>query len=350
MSLVEGTPAPHFVAPSKFNTGFTFGNVAGRYILLAFLPYPGPERDEALALVQSQLEHFTDDQKLFFGILPDRASFEAATENLPWRWFLDEAGEVRRAYQAVDEADEIAPCWVVLDPSQRVLGTAPLARGPFVVANFVKLGPPELHAGPPMHAPVLIVPRVLEPEICRQLIDIYRQDGGAPSGVMRERDGMTYAAIDDFKKRRDTVIRDQALLREIRARIRLRLAPEITKAFGFTVTRIERYIVACYSAKDGGYFRPHRDNTTPATAHRKFACSINLNAEEFQGGDLCFPEYGLRTYRPPTGGAVVFSCSLLHEATPVTKGVRYATLPFLFDEEGERIRQENLHTLDPTPA
>ena len=118
------------------------------------------------------------------------------------------------------------------------------------------------------------------------------------------------------------------------------------KAFRFEVTRIERYIVACYDAEDGGYFRPHRDNLTSGTAHRQFACSINLNAEEFEGGDLRFPEYGARTYRPPTGGAVVFSCSLLHEATPVTRGTRYAFLPFLYDEAGEKIRRQNLHLIE----
>ena len=53
----------------------------------------------------------------------------------------------------------------------------------------------------------------------------------------------------------------------------------------------------------------------------------------------------MRTYRPPTGGAVVFSCSLLHEATPVTKGLRYATLPFLYDEAAAEIREANKHTL-----
>ncbi|MGZ3376660.1 MAG: 2OG-Fe(II) oxygenase, partial [Phenylobacterium sp.] len=131
-----------------------------------------------------------------------------------------------------------------------------------------------------------------------------------------------------------------------RGRLALRLLPQIAKAFGFNATRIERYIVARYSADDGGYFRAPRDNTTPGTAHRKFAVSINLNAEEFEGGDLRFPEYGLRTYRPPTGGAVVFSCGLLHEAMPVTRGVRYATLPFLFDEAGEAVRLANLHTLE----
>ena len=48
--------------------------------------------------------------------------------------------------------------------------------------------------------------------------------------------------------------------------------------------------------------------------------TINLNADDYEGGDLRFPEFGPRTYRAPTGGAVVFSCSLLHEATPVTRG------------------------------
>ena len=139
---------------------------------------------------------------------------------------------------------------------------------------------------------------------------------------------------------------DDALLTELRIRIRGRLAPEVLKAFQYQATRIARYIVACYDAADGGHFKPHRDNTTPATAHRKFAVSINLNAEDFEGGDLRFPEYEPRTYRPPTGGAVVFSCSLLHEATPVTRGTRYAFLPFLFDAEGEKLREQNRHTLE----
>ena len=86
-----------------------------------------------------------------------------------------------------------------------------------------------------------------------------------------------------------------------------------------------------------GHFRPHRDNTTKGTAHRRFAVTINLNADEYEGGDLCFPEFGPRTYRAATGGAVVFSCSLLHEARPVTLGKRYAFLPFLYDDEAANI-------------
>jgi predicted 2-oxoglutarate/Fe(II)-dependent dioxygenase YbiX len=152
---------------------------------------------------------------------------------------------------------------------------------------------------------------------------------------------MTVPVVDDFKRRRDANIEDPQFLHELRVRIKRRLLPEIRKAFQFEVTRMERYIVACYDAEEGGYFRPHRDNTSKGTAHRQFAVSINLNAEAFTGGDLCFPEFGQRTYRPPTGGAVVFSCSLLHEAKPVTSGRRYAFLPFLYDDAHAKIRQEN---------
>jgi predicted 2-oxoglutarate/Fe(II)-dependent dioxygenase YbiX len=129
-----------------------------------------------------------------------------------------------------------------------------------------------------------------------------------------------------------------------------RVVPEIHKAYNFKVTRMERYIVSCYDAVEGGHFRAHRDNTTRGTAHRRFACSVNLNAEEFEGGNLRFPEFGPQTYRPPTGGCVIFGCSLLHEATRVTKGKRYAFLPFLYDDEAARIRQENLRFLGAANA
>lgn len=109
----------------------------------------------------------------------------------------------------------------------------------------------------------------------------------------------------------------------------------------FDATRMERYIVACHDSAEGGRFAAHRDNTTGGTAHRRFAVTINLNAEEFEGGELRFPEYGRRSWRAPTGGAVVFSCSLPHQALPVTAGVRYAFLPFLYDEAAARVREAN---------
>jgi predicted 2-oxoglutarate/Fe(II)-dependent dioxygenase YbiX len=348
MSIYSGAPAPLFRALSPVNPQFNFASLGGRYVMLAFLPEPGPEREAAIAMVTARPDLFQDERCVAFFVLPDRASFAAVRDIAPLRWFCDPDGEIRRLYDAAGPAGEVAPRWVAVDPSLRILGWTPLEQGPALFEIVARMGPPEAHAGVPLMAPVLIVPRVFEAPFCQRLIDYYRAAGGAASGVMREKDGKTVAVLDDFKRRRDATISDTALCDAALDRIRRRLLPEIAKAFQFRVTRIERYIVACYDAGEGGYFKPHRDNTTAGTAHRKFAVSINLNAEAFEGGDLRFPEFGSRTYRPPTGGAVVFSCSLLHEATPVTRGTRYAFLPFLFDEAGARVRAENLHLVEPS--
>ena len=63
--------------------------------------------------------------------------------------------------------------------------------------------------------------------------------------------------------------------------------------------------------------------------------------DEFEGGEVCFPEYGPRGFKAPAGGTVVFSCSLLHRVGRVTSGRRHAFLSFLHDEAAARIRVEN---------
>ena len=37
----------------------------------------------------------------------------------------------------------------------------------------------------------------------------------------------------------------------------------------------------------------------------------------------------------------MFSCPLLHAVSTVTRGRRYAFLPFLYDEAGAKIREQN---------
>lgn len=343
--LLPGERPPSLELLSPINPRFAFDSLGGRYVLLAFLPGPGPEREAAIALIQANQEMFGENTCVFFGVLPDAESFARAQQRPPLRWFGDLDGEVKGVFGAVRPDGELNPRWMLFDPTLRLLGAAPLADGPQVLAKIRSLGPPEAHAGVEMTAPVLIVPRIFEPEFCRHLIGLYRAKGGLSSGVMREVDGKTVGMLSNIKSRRDLLIEDKAIQGQIRTRISRRLCPEIARAYQFDATRIERYIVACYSADEGGFFAPHRDNTTPGTAHRRFAVSINLNSEEFEGGDLRFPEFGRRTYRPPTGGAVVFSCSLLHEATAVTRGVRYACLPFLYDDAAAKIRRENSHTI-----
>jgi predicted 2-oxoglutarate/Fe(II)-dependent dioxygenase YbiX len=343
-SLGVGEFAPAFSAVTRANPRFHFNTVAGRHVLLGFMPSEHARRDAGLAALSA----VNIEGRFLAAFYVSAAAPEATPEDaIPMaRWFFDPDGEVGRLFGAGAHA----PSWFVLDPALRIVArfgfeeTAPLVE---LLTNLPPLG---RYAGPPMVAPVLIVPRVFDRPFCRQLIAAYDAEGGQLSGVMRDIGGKTVGVLDDMKRRRDVTIEDPALRQEVLNRLSRNLRPQISRALQFEATRLERYLVACYDAADGGYFRPHRDNESLGTAHRRFAVSINLNAEEFEGGDLRFPEFGPRTYRPPTGGAVVFCCNLQHEATPVTRGRRYAFLPFLYDEAGQRIRDQNQAFLAGGPA
>jgi predicted 2-oxoglutarate/Fe(II)-dependent dioxygenase YbiX/peroxiredoxin len=346
--LSPGDLAPWFRAPTlDGNQKFAFDSAGGRYILLFFAGSVGREPiAEAMRRLASWRSLFDDHRAAFFGVTSDPSDVAEGriAKELPGiRWFLDYPRGIARLYGAADETDLYRPHWLLLDPMLRVVSRATPDQGEQVLRQLAELLERPVEEG---NAPVLIVPRVFEPEMCRRLIALYEGDGGQRSGFMRDVDGVTVGLHDDsFKRRRDYYIDNQTELRaEINACFVRALVPQIERTFQFRVTRIERYIVACYDGESGGFFRAHRDNTTPGTAHRRFACSINLNAEEYEGGDLCFPEFGSRRYRAPTGGAVVFSCSLLHEAMPVTKGTRYAYLPFFYDDAAARQREEVART------
>jgi predicted 2-oxoglutarate/Fe(II)-dependent dioxygenase YbiX len=344
--LSVGDFAPRFTAATRVNAKFHFSTLPGRYVLLGFLPNEAAARAAMMAAIEPVAGLFAENTVLLFWVVRDAETIATAQDAPGRRWFFDPDGEVSRLYGALEADGTERPFWLLTDPMLRILDKAAPQEGPALLQRLPQLPRADLHAGVPLSAPVAVVPRVLEPEVCRRLIDIYEAQGGQLSGVMRDIGGKTVGVLDRMKSRRDVSLTDPDLQKLILNRIARRLAPEIRRVFNFDPTRLERYLIACYDAGEGGYFRPHRDNETLATAHRRFAVSINLNAEDFEGGDLRFPEFGPRTYRPPTGGAVVFCCSLQHEATPVTKGRRFAFLPFLYDEEGQRIREQNLAFLD----
>jgi predicted 2-oxoglutarate/Fe(II)-dependent dioxygenase YbiX len=145
--------------------------------------------------------------------------------------------------------------------------------------------------------------------------------------------------IDPAKKHRRDLVLDpgEPLHAEVASAIETRLLPEISKAFQAEVAYVDRILIARYD-ETGGYFRRHRDNSSPHVAFREFALSANLNTGEYQGGGLLFPEYNDHQHQPPAGSACVFSASLLHEATPVTRGARYVLLTFLHGQAAEARR------------
>jgi hypothetical protein len=188
------------------------------------------------------------------------------------------------------------------------------------------------------HPPIMIIPDVFSLADCRKLIGIYTMTGHT---FLEPSHGAHPPGMGDYKMRipeygRKDRIDHWVVTPETNAfvddRLKRRVFPEIRKAFQYKITRREGYRIGCYEGERGGELHGHRDNTKPNVAHRRFACSINLNSEQFEGGGIRFPEFNDSEYRPETGAAIVFSSSLLHEPMHVTAGKRYVLLSFLYGE------------------
>jgi predicted 2-oxoglutarate/Fe(II)-dependent dioxygenase YbiX len=285
---------------------------------------------------------FDDKQACFFGVSIDPADEQQGLlqDQMPGiRFIRDFDLKLSRLYGASSGA-RYQPMTLVLDSMLRVSAAIPLRdndrHDEMLDQAIAGLGPAETY-----NAPVLVLPRVFEPELCAQLIALHGSQEGRASGFMEDVDDKTVETRDSrYKKRRDVMVSDPALQDHLRQRLGRRLIPAIQQAFQFHVTHLERYLVGCYDADDSGFFTAHRDNVTRGTAHRRLALTINLNAD-YEGGELVFPEFGPRTYRTQAGAAVVFSCSLMHEVLPVRRGRRFAFLPFLHDDAAELVRQQN---------
>lgn len=362
--LGVGDPVPWFVCLSAGSKAFPMSGMAGRWTVLTFFGSAAhPATRAVIGLFRQRADLFDGSfaSQLLVSNDPKDASLHRVLDAPPGflvLWDLDQKVSRQLGVIAPNPAggrDVLTTLSYVVDPSLHVAGVFPItdpAAHVDEVCRFLAearsrpVGP--LQPGTPVSgglAPVLLVPHVLEPELCRALIAYFEAGKPEESGLMKAvADGSANSLVVDYdrKRRRDLQIADPALLEAVHERMERRVVPELEKAFQFRTTRIERYVVACYDAETGGHFSAHRDNSGPATAHRKFACTINLNPAEYEGGDLSFPEYGPQRYRAPEGGAVVFSCALLHEAHTVTRGHRYCVIPFLYDEEGERVRQEFL--------
>lgn len=351
MPLLPGDFAPHFKCASSVNPQFNFDTVAGRYVILSFFASTKvPASERMLSQIVARGERFDVTNTIFFGVTTDPEDVAHIMHRDPGRiYFYDLDLSVSQLYGLLGDASgdggtNYTCKTFVLDHSLRIIAILGLTDDAeaHVEQIFSVLDSLPLLNTLTATAPVLIVPYVFEPEFCRDLINYYEAKGGEDSGFMRDMDGKTIGITDySHKRRMDCEINDERLIRATQERVRRRIVPAIRQAYQFDVTRIERHIVACYDAGQGAHFKAHRDNTTLGTAHRRFAVTINLNSPEYEGGEIRFPEFGPKKFKAPSGAAIVFSCSLLHEVPRVTRGKRYAFLPFLYDDVAAAIRERN---------
>ncbi|MBI3197495.1 MAG: 2OG-Fe(II) oxygenase [Rhodospirillales bacterium] len=220
---------------------------------------------------------------------------------------------------------------IALDPNQRMAATfdtrALLAAAESIgsIADSVRAdGGAELVLRTAM-APVLVLPRVFEPDFCTQLIRLWGKGDHQDSGVSSRYGNIN---VSHLKQTEDYTIVEPMLLKAVSDRLAYRIGPELAKVFAYDREfTFDSHVVLSYSAEGKHFFGAHRDNGAPTTANRSFAVSLNLN-DDFDGGELAFPEYAGVRVCPPLGAAAVFSCSLLHVALPVTRGRRFVLTTF----------------------
>ena len=346
--LVRGDWAPDFVLPQQSGTPTRFyGWAGGRSTVLFFYArHRSTASLDTLVWLWQALTICVPDEISIFAINQD-APFvneqNAVKRGISIPILSDTKGSVGASY-GVDPSGTMTI--FVLGPNLRVLDVHHLSdrEGALQrILSTLKAIPQCEPVGVVMQAPVLLVPELLERDFCERLIEVWRTQGNVETGVEHSRVGhRADTLMSDTKRRRDHIVTDGELLRTLTFRVGRRLMPELHKAFSFRATRFEGFKIACYDAATGGFFRAHRDNLSPSTAHRRFALTLNLNAG-YEGGHLRFPEYGPHLYRPGTGGAIVFSGALLHEALAVTRGQRFVLLSFLFREEDFRTSRRPAH-------
>jgi predicted 2-oxoglutarate/Fe(II)-dependent dioxygenase YbiX/peroxiredoxin len=330
--LGRGERAPDFVLPLQDGTPTRFyARAGGTPAVLVFWP---ADHTPQLLHFATTLGHLAARPLALFAVQYGRP---AAALQAPFPVFSDAQGTVTAAYRLSQTG--AATC-VVLSPNLQVLTILPVydvaVTVPQVLATLATDLPPIAPLAIDTQAPVLLIPRVLTPALCHTLIQVWETHGHADTGVEHSHHRQRQDRIDHRQKsRQDHVVSDPQLLRLLTTTVGRRVLAEVYKAFAFQATRFEGFKIACYAAATGGVFHAHRDNLSPATAHRRFALTLNLNAE-YEGGSLRFPEYGPHLYRPPAGDAVVFACAHLHEVTRVTHGCRFALLSFLFGDADVR--------------
>lgn len=340
-----GEPAPWFLAAKDAGEMVHLDELGGRYLVLFFFGHAAPPVVEALAQIE-RCPLFDGDRALCVAVGNRREDFSEGA--LPQSraghlYLLDGQSQGTLRYGLTPP---VRPVVFILSQALQVIDVVALNDPSVFTAHISSTLTSLLTTNDgESNAPVLIVPQIFDRPLCERLINLYDEAGGREIGAIERKGEALKRFNPEFRKRLDYYIADEPTVIRCRELLATRLLPLVFRAFQFRTTRIERWLVGCYDAETGGYFRPHRDNTVAIAAHRRFALTINLN-DGYGGGDLVFPEYGRKTYRAAIGEAIVFSCSLLHEVTPVTRNRRYAFLSFLYDEAGEKMRVESSANLD----
>lgn len=179
------------------------------------------------------------------------------------------------------------------------------------------------------HAPILLLPNVLDRDLRQTLmaqfdreLPIHASVGRATAGFGLEKGDFFIEHENGYGNLLQLVLRSRELTDRLDAAWQRKIVPAIEHIFQTKTPSREHWLVSRYQAP-GQFLSAHRDRGTPATQHRNYTLTINLNGGEYEGGELRFPEFGGDLYDPDPGTAVIWSANMMHEVLPVTRGTRF---------------------------
>ena len=151
--------------------------------------------------------------------------------------------------------------------------------------------------------------------------------------------------VDKERKIRKDVFFSQSESKEMDKIYFNKIQKIVKEKFNLILKYRETYKLGTYYSDEKGFYIPHTD-TQGGPVYRKISVIICLSKEDnYEGGIFNFPKLK-KGFKFDIGDTLIFDSNLLHGVEQVTSGKRQVLASFMWDEEGEQIRQKNNSKID----
>lgn len=330
--ISTGTQIP-FIQMNSSNGFFSLGSIGGKHTLVGvFVSTKIAGVTDQLKKIEKSARFFQSNRAAFVGVSCDSKDQDApicktlAKDNvIIWDFSYQITGMFGLMQQQKETVD-VSPSWILLDPMLRVVKVWPLAETDQAIKGLEKQISEYRSIENVSQPPVLILPRVFDAKLCSSMVDHFTKNKLTLRGVNHE----------NMKRQECTVI-PAPIMSQVQRSLADKVMPAIAQCFQFQAAHMDQCLIAAYDMTGKDFMGAHRDNATNASKHRKFTIMVNLNEGEYNGSEVIFPEFSLRSYKAPYGGAIIFSSALVHQQTPITLGKNYTFLCNMYDESAHKM-------------
>ena len=205
--LSRGERAPDFILPSLDGTPTRFYAKAGGTPTV--LLFSDANQIDTILCLSEELKNRPSIKMSILAILENNlpsAQSVTAKNKIDFPVFLDTQGTIKTAYRLVDDEKNII---FLLDANLRVLTSILLEDIQLAVKRLISIYTESWSHVEPLEiktqAPALLLPNVLDPELCLHLIDVWETEGNVETGV----------ELSQENRRQEVIISDQSVLSHV---------------------------------------------------------------------------------------------------------------------------------------